>query len=81
MWTRKLQDNYTDLQEFQQYDTNYGLVHRLGFTSARTAWEANPTIQGSTNPADFKVIDDPGSIGSIGSIGWLAFLAEAARIG
>ena len=56
MWTAKLQDNYANRQEWTRYSMMYGLAKRLGFRSAKAAWEANPTIQGSTNPADFRVV-------------------------
>ena len=56
MWTAKLRDNYdNDFEQFEAYDRSYGLVERLGFRSAEQAWEANPQIKGSTNPADFGI--------------------------
>ena len=56
MWKAKLQSNYRSESEFRQYSQTYGLAEKLGFRSARAAWNANPLIQGSTNPADFKVV-------------------------
>lgn len=56
MWTANLQDSYANRQEWTRYSMMYGLAKRLGFRSAKKAWEANPLIQGSTNPADFRVV-------------------------
>lgn len=57
-WKGKLQKNYDDLEEFKSYDELYGLAKRLGFETAEEAWNANPTVSGSTNPADYKVVED-----------------------
>jgi len=59
MWTARLQDNYSDLKQWKSYSATYGLAKRLGFRSAKAAWDANPLIQGSTNPADYKVVTNP----------------------
>lgn len=56
MWTSKLQDNYQNLNEWKVYSDMYGLAKRLGFDSPESAWKANPTIQGSVNPKDFRVV-------------------------
>jgi hypothetical protein len=56
MWTNNLQSIYDNFEEFESYDSVYNLAARLGFKSARTAWKANPKVQGSTNPADLKVV-------------------------
>lgn len=57
MWQAKLRKNYANFEEFQDYAANYGLPERLGFSTAREAWDANPLIQGSTNPEDFKIVE------------------------
>lgn len=57
-WQDKLQNVYSDFEEFEAFDSTYGLSKRLGFNSAKEAWDANPTVQGSTDPADFKVVGD-----------------------
>jgi hypothetical protein len=57
MWQAKLRKNYANFEEFQDYAASYGLPERLGFRTAREAWGANPLIQGSTNPEDFKIVD------------------------
>lgn len=61
VWVMRLQDTYDkDFEQFEGYCENYGLLPRLGFEDAQTAWDANPMIQGSTTPADFKVV--PGTV-------------------
>jgi hypothetical protein len=56
MWKAKLQKNYASFEEWESYSEVYGLAKRLGFKTPRAAWEANPLIQGSVNPSDFKVV-------------------------
>jgi hypothetical protein len=59
MWTSKLRKNYEERYEvWASYAEMYGLHLRLGFKTPEEAWEANPTIQGSTNPDDFKIVED-----------------------
>lgn len=53
-WQDKLQNVYTDLEEFKSYCDNFQNHKRLGFKYPETAWKANPTIQGSTNPKDYR---------------------------
>lgn len=55
-WKAKLQNNYSSFAEWESYSQTYGLAARLGFADEQSAWEANPMIQGSTNPADFKLV-------------------------
>jgi len=55
-WQCRLRKNYKTFEEFESYDRNYGIAERLGFVSARVAWELNPTIQGSTDPSDLKTV-------------------------
>lgn len=50
----KLQNIYKDLQEFQQYDETYNLAKRYGFQNVKEAWNVNPIIHLSTNPADCR---------------------------
>ena len=57
MWREFLQKNYGSREEWLAYSDAYGLAERLGFDSAEAAWDANPFIQGSTNPADFGLAD------------------------
>lgn len=56
MWTAKLQKDYANFEEWENYSSTYGLAERIGFSSARAAWRANPTVQGSVYPGDFKVV-------------------------
>ena len=53
-WQCRLRENYTSLEEWTTYAETYNLCARLGFADAESAWEANPLIQGSTNPGDFR---------------------------
>ena len=55
-WRDKLRHVYSDLEEFTAYSDIYSLAARLGFSDASAAWAANPTIQGSVNPNDFRVV-------------------------
>jgi len=56
-WTGRLQAQYADFDEFVAYDEMYGLAERLGYASAEEAWEDNPMVAGSTNPAEYRRID------------------------
>lgn len=55
-WQCRLRKNYTDYFDFVASDRVYGLAERLGFTSAREAWQVNPVVQGSVVPSDFQVV-------------------------
>lgn len=57
MWYKFLRDNYTDLAEWIAYSNMYGLADRLGYRTPVEAWNANPFIQGSSNPADYAKTD------------------------
>ena len=52
-WQAKLQDVYETYEEFEHYSGLFDLTKRLGYKSAKTAWQKNPTIQGSVNPSDY----------------------------
>ena len=52
----KLQDNYDDFEQFEHYCEMYNVHKRLGYKYACTAWKANPTIQGSVIPSDFRKV-------------------------
>ena len=56
MWEGKLRKNYRDFDEFESYCSLYGIHTRLGFNTPEAIWAMNPIIQGSTDPADLKVI-------------------------
>ena len=53
-WQGKLRKQYASFEEFQSYAETYGLARRLGYRSIRACWDANPTVQGSTDPGDFR---------------------------
>lgn len=53
-WKCNLQDNYSSFEDFEGYSNMYGLAARLGYTDNRECWEANPIVQGSVEPKDFR---------------------------
>lgn len=55
-WQCKLQKNYGSLESFKNYCETYNIHKRLGFKTPKAAWEANPTIQGSTDPSDLAIV-------------------------
>jgi len=55
-WQQKLQGNYVSLEEFTDWCAAYAVHTRLGYDTPELAWEANPTIQGSTDPDDLEVV-------------------------
>jgi hypothetical protein len=56
MRLRKVYDN--DLEQFRAYDRVYNIAKRLGYDNADVAWEINPIISGSIDPATLKVIKE-----------------------
>ena len=52
----RLNKNYSGFEEFERYSETYGLAKRLGYKSAKTAWQANPIVEWSTNPSDFRKV-------------------------
>ncbi len=61
MWRNKLHKVYASFEEFKGYSEVYNLAVRLGFDSPEQAWELNPVVQGSTNPADYKLATPRGN--------------------
>jgi len=57
-WRCHLRENYKDYSDFLSYDNIYHLSKKLGFQYTRDAWDANPLIQGSTNPSDLELAKD-----------------------
>lgn len=49
-----LQDSYDDFDQFNYYAENFNLHRRLGYETPIKAWKANPLIQGSVVPNDFR---------------------------
>lgn len=54
-WCGELRGQYRSYEEFADYAEIYGLPARLGFDSAEAAWAANPVVEGSVNPADYRL--------------------------
>lgn len=52
-WRSRLRTQYRSRDEFMQYAI-YNLARRLGYRSCAAAWRANPVIEGSTNPGDYR---------------------------
>lgn len=48
----RLQESYSS---FKYYCEIFSLHSKIGFKTPQEAWEANPVIQGSTNPSDFQI--------------------------
>lgn len=53
-WENYLKGVYANKEEFLQYNEIYDIAKRLGYNDPEKCWRANPLIQGSTNPQDFK---------------------------
>jgi hypothetical protein len=52
----RLQSRYENAETFHTYSRMYKLAERLGFTSEWAAWQANPVVESSVNPGDFRVV-------------------------
>ena len=57
-WQGKLRKQYSSFEEFKEYAETYNIHGRLGFETPEAAWEANPEVQGSTNPDDLRVVGE-----------------------
>jgi hypothetical protein len=55
-WQDRLQNVYTDLNEFERCCEIFNNHKRLGFKTPENAWKRNPMIQGSTNPDDYRKV-------------------------
>lgn len=53
-WRAKLRTVYDSLEEFKAYAEVYDMPRRLGFRTAEAAWKANPLVEGSTEPRDYR---------------------------
>lgn len=53
-WQARLRSVYSSFEEFSSYCELYGNHTRLGYASPVTAWRANPVVQGSVNPTDYR---------------------------
>lgn len=55
-WKATVQQNYASFNELTAFEAVFHIAERLGFRDARHLWDANPTIAGSTEPRDFRVV-------------------------
>ena len=55
-WQKRLRSVYKSRDEFISYCEVYGNHRRLGFDSPESAWKANPIVQGSVIPSDYRKI-------------------------
>jgi len=54
-WRQRLKAVYKrDFEAFASYCKYFGNHRRLGFDSPKQAWNANPVIEGSVNPSDYR---------------------------
>lgn len=53
-WRSRLRVNYVDFAEWNSCSNLYDLAGRLGFADTAKAWRANPVIEGSVDPSDFR---------------------------
>lgn len=51
-----LQHIYENFDEFKNYSETYGLHKRLGFRSAKAAWDANPRVGHTVEPSDYAIV-------------------------
>lgn len=56
-WRTRLRNNYVNFSEWALLSDTWGLVNRLGFKTPEAAWKANPIIEGSTNPSDYRKVE------------------------
>ena len=66
-WRMRLRDIYKEhtspeaaYDEWEHYSVTYGLAQRLGYRTARGAWNDNPIIEGSTIPTDYRISPSQG---------------------
>ena len=58
-WRGRLRGIYdNDFSTFDCYCETYGIHSRLGYATPEDAWEANPSIEGSVQPSDFRKVRD-----------------------
>lgn len=55
-WRTRLRNNYSNDGQWIYNSDMWGLCGRLGYDSPESAWRANPVIEGSTNPSDFRKV-------------------------
>lgn len=52
----RLRLSYENMSEFLWYAGKYGLAKKLGYSTARGAWRANPVIEVSVNSSDYRKV-------------------------
>jgi hypothetical protein len=56
-WRARLRNNYPGgFTDWLYFADMWGLEQRLGFKTAQAAWRANPVVEGSVNPSDFRKV-------------------------
>ena len=55
-WQSRLRPVYSSFDEFFAYCDCYGIHSRLGYDSPESAWDANPVVQGSVDPSDYRKV-------------------------
>ena len=55
-WQAHLHDIFLDYEDFRKHSDTYNLATRLGYTDSLTAWNANPVVEGSHNPSDYRKV-------------------------
>ena len=55
-WRTRLRNNYENFDEWEGNSDMWGLSMRLGYSNPLRAWNANPIIEGSINPSDFRKV-------------------------
>jgi hypothetical protein len=55
-WRGRLKDCYDFYEQWERYCGYYGLARLLGYDWPSDAWIANPLVECSTNPTDFRVV-------------------------
>jgi hypothetical protein len=53
-WQAKLREVYKTFSDFADWCFIYNNHVRLGFDTPEAAWDANPIIQGSVDPSDYR---------------------------
>ena len=54
-WQDYLKSVYSSKEEFLAYNDIYGIAKRFGYNDAEACWNANPLVEGSTDPSDLRV--------------------------
>jgi uncharacterized protein (DUF2147 family) len=52
----RLRKPYANFEDFEMWSDIYGIASRLGFDSAKKAWDANPIVRSSVNPSDLEIL-------------------------